>query len=178
MTLHGRSSRHGQQRYPGRHRHPDGKLPHPSPLGPAYLMEPHRHRLQQGHRYHSGGRWLPVLATHGIVDSSHRLLTNRSRVDTLTASLARPGQPSRKGKKTMTKTWYVIGHRNPDTDSIASAIGYAALKARLGMPGVVAAWPGLPTLKPATSSTVSRFPTHSFWRMFIPRCVTPSIASR
>ena len=29
----------------------------------------------------------------------------------------------------MIKTTYVIGHRNPDTDSIASAIGYAALQA-------------------------------------------------
>ncbi|MCW3047602.1 MAG: putative manganese-dependent inorganic diphosphatase, partial [Solirubrobacterales bacterium] len=26
---------------------------------------------------------------------------------------------------------YVTGHRNPDTDSIASAIGYAELKQRL-----------------------------------------------
>jgi manganese-dependent inorganic pyrophosphatase len=26
---------------------------------------------------------------------------------------------------------YITGHRNPDTDSIASAIGYAELKARL-----------------------------------------------
>ena len=26
---------------------------------------------------------------------------------------------------------YVTGHRNPDTDSIASAIGYAELKGRL-----------------------------------------------
>ncbi|HLO26236.1 MAG TPA: CBS domain-containing protein, partial [Geobacteraceae bacterium] len=44
----------------------------------------------------------------------------------------------------MSKTHYVIGHRNPDTDSIASAIGYAALKARLGIPGVVAAMAGTP----------------------------------
>ena len=28
-------------------------------------------------------------------------------------------------------TIYVTGHRNPDTDSIASAIGYAELKGRL-----------------------------------------------
>jgi manganese-dependent inorganic pyrophosphatase len=28
-------------------------------------------------------------------------------------------------------TVYVTGHRNPDTDSIASAIGYAELKRRL-----------------------------------------------
>src|SRR6476619_2854246 len=28
-------------------------------------------------------------------------------------------------------TVYVTGHRNPDTDSIAAAIGYAELKARL-----------------------------------------------
>lgn len=44
----------------------------------------------------------------------------------------------------MTKTTYVIGHRNPDTDSIASAIGYAALKQRLGDPNVIAAMAGAP----------------------------------
>ena len=44
----------------------------------------------------------------------------------------------------MIKTTYVIGHRNPDTDSIASAIGYAALKQRLGDSSVVAAMAGAP----------------------------------
>ena len=44
----------------------------------------------------------------------------------------------------MTKTIYVIGHRNPDTDSIASAIGYADLKRKLGNPDVVAAMAGVP----------------------------------
>lgn len=44
----------------------------------------------------------------------------------------------------MIKTTYVIGHRNPDTDSIASAIGYAALKQRLGDSSVVAAMAGDP----------------------------------
>jgi manganese-dependent inorganic pyrophosphatase len=44
----------------------------------------------------------------------------------------------------MTKTIYVIGHRNPDTDSIASAIGYAALKRRLGNPDTIAAMAGTP----------------------------------
>ena len=34
------------------------------------------------------------------------------------------------------ETVYVIGHRNPDTDSICSAIGYAALCRRLGRSGV------------------------------------------
>jgi manganese-dependent inorganic pyrophosphatase len=33
----------------------------------------------------------------------------------------------------------VIGHRNPDTDSICSAIGYAEFKRRMGMTNVVAA---------------------------------------
>lgn len=42
-----------------------------------------------------------------------------------------------------TKT-YVIGHRNPDTDSIASAVAYAALKKRLGRDGVIAAMAGEP----------------------------------
>jgi manganese-dependent inorganic pyrophosphatase len=44
----------------------------------------------------------------------------------------------------MIKTTYIIGHRNPDTDSIASAIGYAALKQRLGDSSVVAAMAGAP----------------------------------
>jgi manganese-dependent inorganic pyrophosphatase len=34
---------------------------------------------------------------------------------------------------------FVIGHRNPDTDAICSAIGYAEFKRRTGMPEVVAA---------------------------------------
>src|SRR5262245_31943634 len=33
----------------------------------------------------------------------------------------------------------VIGHRNPDTDAICSAIGYAEFKRRTGVPDVVAA---------------------------------------
>lgn len=44
----------------------------------------------------------------------------------------------------MTKTTYVIGHRNPDTDSIASAISYAALKQRQGDNSVIAAMAGAP----------------------------------
>src|SRR5207237_6846573 len=33
----------------------------------------------------------------------------------------------------------VIGHRNPDTDAICSAIGYAEFKRRAGMPNAVPA---------------------------------------
>ena len=33
----------------------------------------------------------------------------------------------------------VIGHRNPDTDAICSAIGYAEFKRRTGLPEAVAA---------------------------------------
>lgn len=33
----------------------------------------------------------------------------------------------------------VIGHKNPDTDSICAAIGYAEFKQRTGMPNAVAA---------------------------------------
>ncbi len=54
----------------------------------------------------------------------------------------------------MSKTQYVIGHRNPDTDSIASAIAYAALKSRLGIPSVVAAMAGSPN--PQTSYILDR----------------------
>lgn len=38
----------------------------------------------------------------------------------------------------MARPLYVIGHRNPDTDSICAAIGYAHLKQRLGEPAVAA----------------------------------------
>lgn len=44
----------------------------------------------------------------------------------------------------MEKIQYVIGHRNPDTDSIAAAISYAALKTRMGMSNVVPAMAGEP----------------------------------
>ncbi len=36
----------------------------------------------------------------------------------------------------------VIGHRNPDMDSICSAVGYAELKRKLGMSDVIAARAG------------------------------------
>ncbi|GFE60938.1 putative manganese-dependent inorganic diphosphatase [Geobacter sp. AOG2] len=44
----------------------------------------------------------------------------------------------------MKKQIYVIGHKNPDTDSIAAAIGYAELKKRLGHDNVLAAMAGSP----------------------------------
>ena len=36
----------------------------------------------------------------------------------------------------MEKTVLVIGHRNPDTDSVCSAIAYAYLKQQLGLNAV------------------------------------------
>lgn len=36
----------------------------------------------------------------------------------------------------MTKAIYVVGHKNPDTDSICAAIAYAKLKQRLGYPAI------------------------------------------
>lgn len=44
----------------------------------------------------------------------------------------------------MEKRIYVIGHKNPDTDSIASAIAYAELKQKLGQKNVIAATAGEP----------------------------------
>lgn len=54
----------------------------------------------------------------------------------------------------MEKQIYVIGHRNPDTDSVASAIAYAALKRHLGYKNVIAAAAG--ELNPQTSYIVDR----------------------
>lgn len=54
----------------------------------------------------------------------------------------------------MKKKTYVIGHRNPDTDSIASAIAYAELKRLLGEDGTVAAMAGEPN--PQTAYVLER----------------------
>ncbi|GLI38544.1 putative manganese-dependent inorganic diphosphatase [Geobacter hydrogenophilus] len=44
----------------------------------------------------------------------------------------------------MDKQVYVVGHRNPDTDSVAAALAYAALKNRQGQTNVTAAMAGEP----------------------------------
>ena len=54
----------------------------------------------------------------------------------------------------MKKQIYVIGHRNPDTDSVASAIAYAELKLALGSEGVTAAMAG--ALNPQTTWLLAR----------------------
>jgi manganese-dependent inorganic pyrophosphatase len=54
----------------------------------------------------------------------------------------------------MEKTIYVIGHRNPDTDSIASAIAYAELKRCSGQKNVTAAAAG--ELNPQTRYILER----------------------
>jgi len=54
----------------------------------------------------------------------------------------------------MKKQIYVIGHRNPDTDSVASAIAYAELKRALGFEDVTAAMAG--ALNPQTTWLLSR----------------------
>jgi manganese-dependent inorganic pyrophosphatase len=54
----------------------------------------------------------------------------------------------------MKKQIYVIGHRNPDTDSVASAIAYAQLKRQLGHDRVTAAMAG--ALNPQTTWLLAR----------------------
>jgi len=49
---------------------------------------------------------------------------------------------------------YVIGHRNPDTDSIASALAYTAFRRALGQENVIAAMAGTPN--PQTSYILKR----------------------
>ena len=57
-------------------------------------------------------------------------------------------------ENTLSKQIYVIGHRNPDTDAIASAIAYAELKKKLGYSKVRAAMAGTPN--PQTRSILER----------------------
>ena len=55
----------------------------------------------------------------------------------------------------MEKTTYVIGHKNPDTDSVVAAAAYAALKKALGFSGTVAARAG--AVNPQTEYIFHRF---------------------
>ena len=55
----------------------------------------------------------------------------------------------------MNKTVYIIGHRNPDTDAVVSAVSYAKLKNLLGMPEYKAARAG--HLNPQTSYIFNKF---------------------
>ncbi len=57
----------------------------------------------------------------------------------------------------MEKKIYVVGHKNPDTDSIASAIAYAELKRKLGHENVLAAMAGTPN--PQTRYVLERIGT-------------------
>jgi len=55
----------------------------------------------------------------------------------------------------MDKTVFVIGHRNPDTDSVVAAVAYAALKRATGMPEARAARAG--AVNPQTEYIFDRF---------------------
>ena len=55
----------------------------------------------------------------------------------------------------MDKTIYVIGHKNPDTDSVVSAVAYAKLKNLMGYPEYVAARAG--HLNPQTTFIFEKF---------------------
>ena len=58
----------------------------------------------------------------------------------------------------MDRTVYVIGHKNPDTDSVVSATAYAELKRTLGMPEARAARAG--AVNPQTEYIFQRFGVH------------------
>ena len=58
---------------------------------------------------------------------------------------------------TSDKTIYVVGHKNPDTDSICSAIGYAAFKNTIGDAAYVPGRAG--NLNPETQFVLDRFHT-------------------
>jgi manganese-dependent inorganic pyrophosphatase len=55
----------------------------------------------------------------------------------------------------MSRKIYVVGHRNPDTDSVVSAVAYAELLSRQGLSNVVAARQG--DLWPETQYVLERF---------------------
>lgn len=67
----------------------------------------------------------------------------------------------------MKRVVYVIGHKNPDTDSIVSAAAYAHLKRELGMTEAVAARAGM--VNPQTEYILERF--HADTPVFLPDLV-------
>jgi manganese-dependent inorganic pyrophosphatase len=58
-------------------------------------------------------------------------------------------------RKAMDRKVFVIGHKNPDTDSVVSAVAYAALKRATGMPEAIAARAG--AVNPQTEYIFDRF---------------------
>lgn len=69
----------------------------------------------------------------------------------------------------MEKTVYIIGHKNPDTDAVVSAVGYATLKNLLGFENYKAARAG--HLNPQTSYIFEKFgvPRPEYLPDLIPR---------
>ena len=74
------------------------------------------------------------------------------------------------------KKIYIVGHKNPDTDSVISAIAYAELKQLLGYTNCFPARAG--ELNPQTSYILERFntPSPEFLSDLIPRVSTYMIA--
>ena len=65
----------------------------------------------------------------------------------------------------MEKTVYIIGHKNPDTDAVVSAVAYARLKNLLGFSNYKAARAG--HLNPQTSYIFKKFDVQFFIYMFL-----------
>ena len=59
---------------------------------------------------------------------------------------------------------YVVGHQNPDTDSVVSAIAYAALKNALGFRNYIPAVLG--ELSDQTKTVLSRFGAEPPMRLY------------
>jgi manganese-dependent inorganic pyrophosphatase len=69
----------------------------------------------------------------------------------------------------MEKTIYIIGHKNPDTDSVVSAAAYARLKQAQGFTNCVAARAG--KINPQTEFIFDRFgmPVPEFLPDLVPK---------
>jgi manganese-dependent inorganic pyrophosphatase len=91
-----------------------------------------------------------------FLDSSHYLERPWSAAPARTFFIQKLTKPARMGYDRMMKQMvYVIGHRNPDTDSVVSAAAYAALKEAQGHENYRAARAG--NLNPQTEYIFNRF---------------------
>ena len=112
------------------------------------VLEVHGHLAVERHVQHRDELALEPVAHAGrgaLLDLRGKDLVGRTAWSSLanrSSRGSRPPLPARSGREYPTparrhgiiaawRTIYVTGHRNPDTDSIASAIGYAELRRRL-----------------------------------------------
>lgn len=121
-------------------------------------------------------------------DHDQRLPTNRTVFALFRTTIDKAGRQiiiwyglphnNAKGVTQYMNRIYVTGHRNPDTDSIAAAISYAALRNALGNRDYVAAHLGHTAMRRSVCSIASAFRSRSRSATSARRCAIWTLTRR